>query len=95
MKILDIRNTQSGWVADVLLSPLYILPVSIPVSQCNPFDMIDYANTDKQHINIVINWNNRVMFDIGAIAENIRSYSNTLKERIDNRMKRVISMRER
>lgn len=51
MKIIDIRKTQSqGWVADVMLSPLSILPVSIPVSQCNPFDLMDYADNDAEHI---------------------------------------------
>lgn len=52
MKIIDIRNTQTGWVADVLLSPRSILPVSIPVMECTVDELLDFADSDHEHIAI-------------------------------------------
>lgn len=50
MKIIDIRNTQSsGFVADVLLSPDSILPVSIPVLECDVYELMEYVASDEQH----------------------------------------------
>ena len=87
MKIIDLRNTQSqGWVADVLLNPDSILAVSIPVLDCDPYELMEYANTDPEHISKPIRLGN-VIFDIQAIGENIKSYSATLKTMIDARMK--------
>ena len=52
-KITAIRNTQSnGWVADVLLHPTSILPVSVPVSECSANLLMEYANNDPEHIAI-------------------------------------------
>lgn len=86
MKIIDIRKTQSqGWVADVMLSPLSILPVSIPVLKCDPYALMEYVASDPLHDNVVIKHRN-IILDITAIGRNIKSYSDVLKSRIDNRM---------
>ncbi len=50
MKLLDIRYTSShGWVADVLLSYRSILPVSIPVMECDVNELIAFAASDPEH----------------------------------------------
>lgn len=44
MQVLDIRNTQScGLVADVMLSPNSILPVSLPIAEVSLSDLMDYT----------------------------------------------------
>lgn len=52
MKIIDIRNTHWGWVADVLLHPFSMLPVSIPVMECSVDEMVEFAESDAEHIAI-------------------------------------------
>lgn len=50
MKVIDLRNTQMmGWVADVLLSPNSILSVSIPVMECDVYELMEYAASDSEH----------------------------------------------
>jgi hypothetical protein len=51
MKILDIRKTQQGWVADVMYSPRSILPMSVSLAEISASELEEYANTDPEHIN--------------------------------------------
>jgi hypothetical protein len=46
MKIIDIRETQQGIVADVMLNEKSILPMSIPVTECPEQDLIDYISQE-------------------------------------------------
>lgn len=50
MKIIDIRNTSQGWVADCLLSERSILPTSIPVLECSVDDLVRFAESDPAHM---------------------------------------------
>lgn len=49
MKIIDIRNTQSGWIADVLLNEKSMLPISIPVAEVGYSALEDFADSDPAH----------------------------------------------
>ena len=48
MNIIDIRKTESGWVADGYIGG--ILPVSKPVNKVHENDLIRFANTDPAHV---------------------------------------------
>jgi len=49
MKIINIRKTQSGWVADAYINAKAILPVSIPVLECSADDLMEFAASDPEH----------------------------------------------
>ena len=52
MKIIDIRKTQSGWWADVMLNPSSTIPLSTSIVNCSVDELIEFALTDERHITI-------------------------------------------